>query len=306
MMSRTSKDEHLAAVPVAHISDPAAVQRLLEALGRIHGPEYAFSAGRWDGPTVLRAASGQRVYRFIVEADGAAVQLSPGDVVRGMPPAGPYREDEAPFAVAERAAQEALWPGDVVTLAGDESLEVQGRAVFFEVAAALTEYRAPKVAFLRYLPDRPGGCAAYEGAFRREALPPQRSEDAQDARGANRVNEHTLDMRPDRTPLPQAHYHGIVPTGAGRYVNHSETAIVLPRSVYGLPDPGESQRVVLFRRPAEDPGDTYTLPVTPGTIVVTPATDAGVVGHRFENAFAMLIAIPGFVSPAHRIEPGPA
>jgi hypothetical protein len=187
---------------------------------------------------------------------------------------------------------------------------------------------------LRHLDDRPGGCAAYPGAFRREALPPvrpsllpkhgQEGEVDADRRGPNRVNEHTLDMRIDRDPRPRPHHHGLVTTGAGNTnavssVNHSETALVLPRNCYALPPFGlgeslsqgsdseaghsETGHVIIYRQPATDPTDTITVPVRPGSIVVTPATGDGVVGHCFENAFAMLVAIPGFVSPHHNIMP---
>jgi hypothetical protein len=82
-------------------------------------------------------------------------------------------------------------------------------------------------------------------------------------------------------------------------VNHSETAIVLPRSVYGLPEPEDKSgdRIRLYLRPAADPAEFVEVPVWPGSVVVTPATPDGVAGHCFVNAFAMLIAVPGFVSP---------
>jgi hypothetical protein len=35
--------------------------------------------------------------------------------------------------------------------------------------------------------------------------------------------------------------------------------------------------------------------------VVTPATVTTLVGHRFMDAFAMLVAIPGFVAPSGSI-----
>jgi len=60
----------------------------------------------------------------------------------------------------------------------------------------------------------------------------------------------------------------------------------------------EEGHAVIYRRPAEDPSDTLVVPVRPGSIVVSPATPEGVVGHCFENAFAMLVAIPGFVAPS--------
>jgi hypothetical protein len=202
---------------------------------------------------------------------------------------------------------EALWPGDVVAV--DErlssSLTLHGRGSYFEVITEQTDYLPPKLALLRHLADRAGGCAAYPGAFRREALPPMRpAPEAQDRRGVNRVNEHTLDMRFDRNPPPKRHYHGRVPVRRGQSANHSETAIMLRRSTYHLPEvSGSSEigRIVIYRRPAEDPTDKVIIPVRPGSIVVTPAAEP-VMGHCFENAFAMLVAIPGFVAPYHLIE----
>jgi hypothetical protein len=126
-------------------------------------------------------------------------------------------------------------------------------------------------------------------------------------------------MRIDRDPRPRPHHHGPVTTGAGNKVNHSETALVLPRSRYALPpfrlqegspqasagarDHSESGQIVIYHQPATDPSDTITVPVRPGSVVVTPATVDHVAGHCFENAFAMLVAIPGFVSPHHNITP---
>jgi hypothetical protein len=174
----------------------------------------------------------------------------------------------------------------------------------FQVIAEATAYPTPRLVLLRHLQDRPGGCAAYPGAFRREALPPQRMPDGtEDRRGPNRVNEHTLDMRPDRHPTPIKHYHGPVACTEGRSVSHSETALVLPRAAYGLPlvNGSEEGYAVLYPRPAEDPTECLTVPVRPGSILVTPATEAGAIGHCFANAFAMLVAIPGFVAPYRRI-----
>jgi hypothetical protein len=90
-------------------------------------------------------------------------------------------------------------------------------------------------------------------------------------------------------------------------VNHSETAIILPRALYGLPpvnepvDGIENGRVVIYRQAITYPTDTTVMPVRPGSVVVTPATTDGIAGHCFENAFAMLLAIPGFVSPHNAI-----
>ncbi|MCC6169994.1 MAG: hypothetical protein IT329_22440, partial [Caldilineaceae bacterium] len=185
----------------------------------------------------------------------------------------------------------------------------QGRGVYFEVTTELGGYAAPQAALLRHLPDKPGGCASYAGAFRREALPPVRAtgsggaEGTVDQRGVNRVNEHTLDMRHDRLPLPSRHRHAPVAVGGGRSVAHSEIALVLSRPAYGLPEvTGESEgRVVLYTCPELDPAQTVEVALRPGSIVVTPASETGVAGHYFANAFAMLVAIPGFVSPAQPI-----
>ena len=74
---------------------------------------------------------------------------------------------------------------------------------------------------------------------------------------------------------------------------------MLSRELYGLPDHAEGQpeRVVLYRNPMQDPSDQVEVPVEPGSIIVTPGAADRTMGHSFENAFAMLVAIPGFVSP---------
>lgn len=108
----------------------------------------------------------------------------------------------------------------------------------------------------------------------------------------------------DRTPPPTRHYHGPVRVDESTYVNHTETALVLPRAVYGLPEVGDAEQghVVIYRRPDEDPTDQVVIPVRPGSIVVTPATTTQIMGHAFENCLAMLVAIPGFVAPMSFID----
>lgn len=298
-------------VPMGHIDDEASMAVVLAALRAIHGAEYDFASGQWDGPTELTRHDGRVLYRFVVRAEDARAAVGKGALVRGVPPSGPLIATEKHLAFTIAPWQADLWPGDVVTVDGrtGESTMLTGRGTYFDVIAEATDYVAPSLALLRYLPDRPGGCAQYEGAFRREALPPLRSPaDAVDRRGANRVNEHTLDMRIDREPPPIRHCHGRIPTGAGHFVNHSETAIILPRPVYDLPEVADADRwhIVIYRNPAHDGADTIQtpvkIPVRPGSIVVTPATDRVVMGHCFENAFAMLVAIPGFVAPYHMID----
>lgn len=293
--------------PVAHFDDPASLPALLQALHTLHGPSYRFAAGRWAGTTVLTPLPGRTVYRFVVAVEAATLDLHPGEWVRGAPAEGPYAAAEGGAAQVTAAHAEALWPGDVVCVAGGDAhgARLHGAGSYFDVITEESGYRAPRLALLRHLGDRPAGCAAYPGAFRREALPPQRpAPDALDRRGVNRVNEHTLDMRMDRTPPPTRHYHGPVQVGESTYVNHSETAIVLPRAAYGLPEVGDAEQghVVIYRRPQVDPTDHVVIPVRPGSIIVTPATTAQVMGHAFENCFAMLVAIPGFVAPMRHID----
>ena len=290
-------------IPVAHIDDPDAINHLLNTLRALHGAPYEFAVGRWAGEVRLVAPLGRTVYRFFMVTTAAAIQLRQDDVVRGPTPNGPYRSIDEAVAVVREDCQEALWPGDVVT-ATTAPVTLTGSGVYFDVMTEATDYPAPRAAFLRNLRDQPGGCAAYPGAFRREALPPQRpAADDIDRQGVNRVNEHTLDMRIDRRPPPIRHYHGPVPRGDGIVVNHSEVALVLPRAIYGLPevDQADEGHVLIYRRPAVEPTDTVAIPVRPGSIVVTPATPENTMGHCFENCFAMLVAIPGFVAPYNMI-----
>lgn len=290
-------------IPIAHIDEPDTINALLNALRALHGLSYEFAVGRWAGTIRMVAPSGKTVYRFFIQTADAAVHLRQGDLVRGATPNGSYHVIDEALATVGEAREEALWPGDVVT-ATAEPVRLTGSGVYFDVMVEATDYPAPRAAFLRYLPDHPGGCAAYPGAFRREAIPPQRpAVNAHDHRGVNRVNEHTLDMRRDRRPTPIRHYHGPVALADGTVVNHSEIAIVLPRAIYGLPevDKADEGHLLIYRRPAEDPTDTVVIPVRPGSIVVTPATPENTMGHCFENCFAMLVAIPGFVAPYNLI-----
>jgi hypothetical protein len=291
--------------PVAHIDDVVGVDALLAALAALHGPEYGFGLGRWDGRARWTGVAQAAVCRFIMAAEAAWVIGEANARLRGLPDHGTWRTLSDGTVETTSAWEAELWPGDVVVLEPGRSLEVQGRGVYFEVTTELEGYPAPQAAFLRHLPDKPGGCASYAGAFRREALPPVRAAaDAADQRGVNRVNEHTLDMRDDRVPPPSRHHHAAVPVSAGRSVAHSEIALVLPRSAYGLPEVAGAVdgRVVLYTCPELDPTQTVEVAVRPGSIVVTPATKTGVAGHYFANAFAMLVAVPGFVSPAQPIQ----
>lgn len=288
----------------AHIDDKDAVDALLQFLREIHGDSYEFAAGRWADETTLLAPPGKIRFRFLIETDSAAVQLRQGDWVRGGDVDAPWQalEDALAEMTADHIAE--LLPGDVVT-ASTTPVTLGGSGAFFDVITEATDYCAPRAAFLRNLSDHPGGCAAYPGAFRREAIPPQRPlPNAVDQRGVNRVNEHTLDMRIDRRPTPIRHYHGPVIGVDGLLINHSETALVLPRSVYGLPEVEQTDagHVRIYPNPAHDPAESYIMPVRPGSIVVTPATTEQTMGHCFENCFAMLVAIPGFVAPYHMIE----
>ncbi|MCB0128606.1 MAG: hypothetical protein KDE58_40350 [Caldilineaceae bacterium] len=291
-------------VPVAHVDDPSAISALLVALRELHGPTYEFAVGQWSGDVHIIAPPGAVLFRFLMETDGAAIALHPGDRVHGGADDGNYRPIEESMAEVTVDHCASLWPGDVVTATAEQAVVLSGSGRYFEVTVEETAYCAPRAAFLRNLADHPGGCAAYPGAFRREAIPPQRpAQAAGDQRGVNRINEHTLDMRIDRKPPPIRHYHGPIAIGEGETVNHSEIAIVLPRSVYGLPevDQLDMGHLVIYRRPAVDPTDTMIVPVQPGSIVVTPATPEQTMGHCFENCFAMLIAIPGFVAPYHML-----
>ena len=291
-------------VPVAHIDDPSAISAVLTALRALHGPTYEFAVGEWGGDVRLIAPPGAVLYRFLLTT-GAMIHLQPGDYVRGPSVDIPCQPVDRTLAEVTIDCTEALWPGDVVTIGDQTPVLLSGSGRYFEVTVEATAYCAPRAAFLRNLPDHPGGCAAYPGAFRREAIPPQRplKEDL-DQRGVNRINEHTLDMRIDRKPTPIRHYHGPIAVGEGEVVNHSEIALVLPRTVYGLPEvtTTDEGQLLIYRQPATDPTDTVTIPVRPGSIVVTPAAVENVMGHCFENCFAMLIAIPGFVAPYHMIE----
>jgi hypothetical protein len=293
-------------IAVGHVADDASMHDVIATLRELHGAEYDFALEQWHGPSRLTAPPGRVIYLFVMDTAEATMPLRPGERVRGPAPGGPYQLAGS-FAEVTAPCREALWPGDVVCVDAEaaEGVLLEGVGTAFRVDAEATAYPLPRLAMLRHLESRPGGCAAYPGAFRREALPPLRApEGAADRRGPNRVNEHTLDMRSDRQPPPIKHYHGPVPCGHGHTVNHSETALVLPRAAYGLPlvDGSEEGEVFLYPRLAEDPAACFRVPVRPGSILVTPATEAGGVGHCFLNAFAMLVAIPGFVAPYQRME----
>ncbi len=271
------------AIPTGHIDDAASMRGVIGALRELHGPAYDFAVRSWHGIITFGSSPGRTRYFFVVKAEQTC-QVFPN--LAGLP--------------------SPLWPGDVFCVnGGDEPIRVEGDGAAFEVATAATDYPAPRLVHLRDLTDKPGGCAAYPGAFRREALPPVRpAADAADRRGVNRVNEHTLDMRIDRKPPPIRHCHGAVTIGPEETVNHSETAILLPRSLYGLPevDQTDEGHIVIYTDPLGEPAAQVAIPVRPGSVLVTPASSQRVMGHAFENAFAMLIAIPGFVAPYHMLE----
>jgi hypothetical protein len=79
---------------------------------------------------------------------------------------------------------------------------------------------------------------------------------------------------------------------------------VLSPLVYGLPVTPEPQgSVIVYRDPVEKSvTDSVTVPVRPGSIVVTPSTPDHLYEHCFSNAFAVLITLPGFVAQYVRIE----
>ena len=55
---------------------------------------------------------------------------------------------------------------------------------------------------------------------------------------------------------------------------------------------------MIYRDPLnKKASDAFIVPVRPGSLVVTPSTGERLYGHAFENAFAMLVAVPGFVAP---------
>lgn len=282
-------------IPVAHIDEPDSLPPVIRALKDLHGPAFDFAVRSWNGPTTIAYPPSKTVYRFVMRAHGASIALEKGDLIRGL------RGSTEPLAHMPTPAQEPLWPGDVL-VNHDEigNSNIDGSGVYYEITTETTDYRAPKVGFLRNLQNQPGGCAAYENAFRREVLRPEKpASDSPDQMGTNRVNEHTLDMRPDRDPLPSKHHHGQVQTASGM-INHTETALVLPRSAYGLPLPNgtEEGHAIIYRDPIQKKtSDPFTVPVRPGSIVVTPSTDQAIYGHSFQNAFAMLVAVPGFVAP---------
>jgi len=294
-------------IPVGHVDDAESIERLACAYSDLHDGRVSITVGNWEGDTTWRPAAGQTRYLFVVRSRKSRLSLDKGTAVRGG--IGDIYEchpDSHPRLHQNHA--EELWPGDAIVLEDHAPpAHVTGDGVYFEVATEPSGYPAPRLSLLRNLTDRAGGCAPYEGAFRRETLPPDPvPANAESQIGTNRVNEHTLDMRYDRQPLPTKHHHGTV-TGPGSVtLSHTETAVVLSRHTYGLPPVGNSEEghAVLYRDPLEKgTQDAFRVPVRPGSIVVTPSTPDRLYGHCFENAFAMLVAIPGFVVPYEMINP---
>jgi hypothetical protein len=290
-------------IPVAHIDDPESIRQLESAYRDLHDDLVRVTVGSWSGTTSLKSRPGRTAYRFVISAHNAGIELRSGDTVRGGISES-YESSASGHSSAIVTHQEEIWPGDALT-SNDQlgSLELVGSGVYFEVDTESTDYPAPKVSLLRNLGDHPGGCAAYDQAFRRETLPPAPIEEhSRDRIGSNRVNEHTLDMRHDRDPGPSRHHHGTVVGANGQVFTHTEAAIVLDRSTYGLPEVGSNGRAVIFRDPVQKgTEDSFSIPIRPGSIVVTPSTPDRLYGHCFENAFAMLVAIPGFVAPYEMI-----
>lgn len=290
---------------IAHIDEPSSLSGLTTALSDLHGSDYRFGLVQWDGRETIATEPGRTHFLFVIESKEGMIRLNPDEPVRGAPGDDRFETLDPELARVRTQSEVELWPGDVICVDGAHAnpATVGGRVRAFEVVSESSLYSPPRLALLRNLTSIPGGCAAYPGAFRRETLPP-RPGDPTDPRGKNRVNEHTLDMRYDRTPPPIRHCHGPIVTPEGSWLNHSETAIVLPRSIYGLPEVDEPDRgyLILYRQPLTDPSNQQRIDVRPGSLVVTPATPDFRFGHAFENVFAMLIAIPGFVAPYHMID----
>jgi hypothetical protein len=290
--------EETVPVPTAHVDEEDSTSNLADVLSEIHGDPYEFAIDGWEPGTVIEPPETRVAYHVVIESTDASVAVTPGDRVRGRPPDGPYQQADTPLATATGAHEVEVWPGDVMALRPeDDPLELSGTGASLAVRTERTAYPVPRCAFVRYLDDEGGGCAEYENAFRREVLPPVVSDDA-DARGPNRVNQHTIDMRHDREPTPVQHRHAPITVGDGESVPHTETAIILDRSRYDRPPVGESDpHVRLFPRPREDDSEFVDVPVEPGSIIVTPATETEVYGHCFRNAFAALVAVPSFTAP---------
>jgi len=283
----------------AHVDHEESITELTETLRNVHGDPYEFEVRHWNEQHVVEPAADRVSHVIVIESDGSRVTVNADDSVLGPPAKGPYRQTEGRFSMAIRSHRAMIQPGDVITVGpGDEPVELTESGIAFEVRTEQTPYPAPRFAFLRNIPDDAAGCAEYDGAFRREVLPPEPSDSEADARGVNRVNIHTLDARHDREPEPVQHRHAPVSAGNRDRVNHTETAIVLDRSAYNLPPvAGTDEHIRIFRHPKESPGDWFDLSVEPGSIVVTPATRDRVYGHCFRNTFAALVAVPSFTAP---------
>lgn len=292
-------DADAAPVPTAHVDDEQSTTELAETLLAIHGGSVAVSIDRWEPGTVIEPPAARIAHHVVIDAENSSVTVSSGDRVRGRPPDGPYEAGDDIAVTATGAHEVALWPGDVLTLRpDDEPLELAGTGTYLAVRTERTAYPAPRFAFVRHIQDDVGGCAEYDDAFRREVLPPVVSDVDGDARGVNRLNQHTIDMRHDRDPQPVQHCHAPVTAGGGERVPHTETAIILDRARYDRPPvEGSDPHVRLFRRPHEDDSDWVDVSVEPGTIIVTPATETETFGHGFRNAFAALVAVPSFTAP---------
>ena len=296
-------------VAVAHIGDRAGTARIVELLTGLHGSEYEFAVRRVRGSATLYPVPGRLTACFLMEAQGAGLSLFPGDLVR-RPDAGfPARTAADGLSEVTERHWHPVQAGDTVCIddRARSMASLSGDLAWFEVSMPVTDYVAPRLVLLRNLKDKPGGCAAHVGAFRRESLPPVRPPDGKpDRRGVNRVNMHALDMRTDRDPPPSPHCHGPVAVDGTEFVNHSETALVLPRTLYGLPPHGADlpEQVEMYPRVSEPDAEPVAVPVRPGSIVVTPGGRDRTMGHCFVNAFAMLVAIPGFVSPHYALPRG--
>ncbi|MEZ4658783.1 MAG: hypothetical protein R2911_14535 [Caldilineaceae bacterium] len=100
-----------------------------------------------------------------------------------------------------------------MTVDGRQSapVTVMGRACYFQVTVAATDYRLPHghAAPSDRLPRRLCGLSrrlSPVASFHHSGPPKMRPTSA----CVNRVNQHTLDMRTDRTPTPIRHHHGPV------------------------------------------------------------------------------------------------
>lgn len=194
-----------------------------------------------------------------------------------------YREQG--FSTKIEDSWEKIMAGDQLIVCQDEKLLVRGSFSCFSIEHIERKTsHISSVRRLRFLRDTAGGCSPGFDPFRR--LPttwfsnyPNETND-----GLNFFNNHVVNIPAENSPT---HFHPPVPIGGG--MAQTEFYLVLDPKEYNLSTAGEESFITLYPD-LNDLSQFATYSLQPGMFVYMPPGT----GHRGQNVFALIMAIPGF------------